>query len=386
MRTVFLIGVIAGAVVLAQGCATTPAAPPSSIGGSDAADYLIVATAGPLTGVDAVFGEQLKRGAELAIADINAAGGLLGKKLKLELGDDQCEPKQALPVANAFVRKKVVFVAGHYCSGVSIPASAVYAENNILMITPAASNPRLTDEAKAKGWTTVFRTCGRDDMQGAVAGKYLASTFQGRKIAILHDRTPYGQGTADATKRNMNAAGLREVLYDSFRKGDKDFTALVGRMKEMGVEIVYVGSYHAEVGLLVKQAREQGLGAQFVSEDALVTDEFWKVSGPAGEGLLMTFLADAMANPNAKPVVDRFLRAGYKPEGYTLYTYAAFQVYAAAVKAANSLDAREVATQIRGKAIDTVLGRLEYDEKGDVTNTEYVWYKWHDGRYARIRL
>jgi branched-chain amino acid transport system substrate-binding protein len=100
----------------------------------------------------------------------------------------------------------------------------------------------------------------------------------------------------------------------------------------------------------------------------------------------MTFLADAMANPNAKPVVDRFLRAGYKPEGYTLYTYAAFQVYAAAVKAANSLDAREVATQIRGKAIDTVLGRLEYDEKGDVTNTEYVWYKWHDGRYARVRL
>jgi branched-chain amino acid transport system substrate-binding protein len=353
--------------------------------GAASAQEVVVATAGPMTGGDAIFGEQMKRGAEMAVADINAAGGLLGKKLKLEVGDDQCEPKQALPVANSFVQKKVVFVAGHYCSGVSIPASAVYVENNIMQITPASTNPRLTDEAKAKGWKTVARSCGRDDIQGVVAGQYLAKTYKGKKIAVLHDKTPYGQGIADETKKNMNAAGMKEALYDSFQKGDKDFTALVSKMKQMGIDVVYVGSYHTETGLLVKQAREQGFGAQFVAEDALVTDEFWKISGPAGEGLIMTFAPDPIENPKAKPVVDKFTKAGYKPEGYTLYTYAAFQVYAAAVKAANSFDAQKVAAQIHGHTIDTVIGSLKYDDKGDVSNSEYVWYKWHDGKYAQIK-
>lgn len=343
-----------------------------------------VATAGPMTGGDAVFGEQMKRGAEMAVADINAAGGLLGKKLKLEIGDDQCEPKQALPVANSFVAKKVVFVAGHYCSGVSIPASAVYVENNILQMTPASTNPALTDQAKAKGWKTVFRSCGRDDIQGVVAGKYLATTYKGKKVAVLHDKTPYGQGIADETKKNMNAAGMKEALYDSFQKGDKDYTALVSKMKQMGIDVVYVGSYHTETGLLMKQAREQGFNAQFVAEDALVTDEFWKIAGPAGEGLIMTFAPDPVSNPAAKAVVAKFKAQGYNPEGYTLYTYAAFQVWATAVKAAKSFDAQKVAAQIHGKAMETVLGTLQYDDKGDVSNSKYVWYKWHDGKYAEM--
>jgi branched-chain amino acid transport system substrate-binding protein len=349
------------------------------------AQDVVVATAGPMTGGDAIFGEQMKRGAEMAVKDINDKGGLLGKKLKLEIGDDQCEPKQALPVANSFVQKKAVFVAGHYCSGVSIPASAVYVENNIMQITPASTNPRLTDEAKAKGWKTVARSCGRDDIQGVVAGKYLATTYKGKKVAVLHDKTPYGQGIADETKKNMNKAGLQEALYDSFQKGDKDFTALVSKMKQMGIDVVYAGSYHTEVGLLVKQAREQGFNAQFVSEDALVTDEFWKISGPAGEGLIMTFAPDPIENPKAKPVVEKFMKEGYKPEGYTLYTYAAFQVWAHAVQAAKSFDAQKVAAQIHGKTIDTVIGSLKYDDKGDVSNSEYVWYKWHDGKYAQIK-
>ncbi len=348
------------------------------------AQDLVVATAGPMTGGDAVFGEQMKKGAEMAIKHINDAGGVLGKKLKLEIGDDACEPKQAVPVATSFVQKKVIFVAGHYCSGVSIPASAVYVENNILQITPASTNPRLTDEAKAKGWKTVLRTCGRDDIQGVVAGKFLASKYKGKKVAILHDKSPYGQGIADETRKNYNKEGGKEALYDSFQKGDKDFTALISKMKAGGIDVVYVGSYHNEVGLMVKQAREQAFGAQFVSEDALVTDEFWKVSGPAGEGLLMTFAPDPIAEPAAKKVVDDFTKAGYKPEGYTLYTYAAFQVWAAAVKAANSTDAQKVAAQIHGKTFDTVLGKLIYDDKGDVSNSNYVWYVWTKGTYKQL--
>lgn len=348
------------------------------------AQDVVVATAGPMTGGDAIFGEQMKRGAEMAVKDINAAGGLLGKKLKLEIGDDQCEPKQALPVANAMVQKKVVFMAGHYCSGVSIPASAVYQENGILQITPASTNPRLTDEAKAKGWTTVFRTCGRDDIQGKIAGKWVAEKYKGKKVAILHDKTPYGQGIAEETKKAFNAAGQKEALWDSFQKGDKDFTALISKMKAANMDVVYVGSYHTEVGLMVKQAREQGFKAQFISEDALVTEEFWKIAGPAGEGLLMTFAPDPVSNPAAKAIVEKFKKEGYTPEGYTLYTYAAFQVYAEAVKKANSFDAKKVAAQIHGKTFDTVLGKLIYDQKGDVSNSNYVWYVWKNGKYMQM--
>jgi branched-chain amino acid transport system substrate-binding protein len=370
----------AAVFLLPASCATPTQQPPGT------SDSVAVAVAAAMTGRDAIFGEQMRRGAEMAVADINASGGLLGRKLRLEVGDDQCDSKRAIPVANSFVQKTVVFVAGHYCSAVSLPASAVYAENNILQISPATSNPRLTDEAKAKGWKTVLRTCGRDDIQGVIAGRYLVATYQGKKVAILHDETFYGRGIASQAKDTMNRLGLQEALYDSFQKGDRDYSALVSKMKQMGIDVVYVGSYHTETGLLMKQAREQGLGSQFLSEDALMTDEFWKVSGTAGEGLMMTFPPDPMQNPAAKIVIEEFNRQGYKPNGYTLYTYAAFQVYAAAVRAANSFDARSVAEQINGKAFDTVLGQLQYDDKGDVSNAAYVWYRWHDGRYAQIRL
>ena len=354
--------------------------------GTARADELVVATAGPMTGNDAAFGEQMKRGAEMAIKDINAAGGVMGKMLKLEVGDDQCDPKQAVPVANSFVQKHVIFLAGHYCYGNSIPDSAVYVENNILQITPASTNPALTDGAAAKGWKTVFRTCGRDDQQGVVAGKFLASHYKGKKIAVLHDKSPYGQGIADETKKNMNAAGVKETLYDSFQKGDKDFTALVSKMKQMGIDVVYVGSYHTETGLLMKQAAEQGWKPQIVAEDALVTDEFWKIAGPAGEGLIMTFPPDPRDNPAAKAVVAEFKAAGYDPEGYTLYTYAAFQVWAQAVKAAKTTDPQKLAVELRKGTYNTVLGTIQYDAKGDIKNSQYVWYKWHDGKYAQTNL
>ena len=356
-----------------------------TFGHAEAQD-IVVATAGPMTGGEAVMGEQFRRGAEMAVKHINEAGGVLGRKLRLEIADDACEPKQAVPVATSLVQKGAVFVAGHYCSGVSIPASAVYAENNIMQITPASTNPRLTEEAKAKGWKTVARTCSRDDIQGVVAGKFLATQYKGKKIAILHDKSPYGQGIADETRKNFNKAGQTEALYDSFQKGDKDFTALISKMKAMGIDVVYVGSYHNEVGLMVKQSREQGFKAQFVSEDATVTDELWKVSGPAGEGLLMTFAPDPIANPAAKRVVDAFKKENYSPEGYTLYAYAAFQVWAAAAKAAGSTDGQKVAAQIQGKAFDTVVGKLQYDDKGDVSNAEYVWYVWgKDGKYSQVK-
>ena len=198
---------IAGVASLAAVLAFAPAQAQIKIG-----------AAGPMTGNYASFGKQLKDGAEMAIADINAAGGVLGQKLALEIGDDACDPKQANSVAQGFASKKVVFVAGHFCSSSSIPASKVYAEEGILQITPASTNPKFTDEGS---WNT-FRTCGRDDQQGAVAGAYLAKEYGTRKIAILHDNTAYGKGLADETKKAMNKAGKQEALYAAYVPGEKD--------------------------------------------------------------------------------------------------------------------------------------------------------------------
>ena len=261
-----------------------------------------------MTGQYASFGEQMKRGAEMAVQDINAAGGVLGQKLELSIGDDACDPKQAVAVANQMVSQGVVFMAGHFCSGSSIPASKVYEEEDVLQISPASTNPKLTEE----GGDNVFRTCGRDDQQGIVAGNYLADKFGGKKIAVLHDKTAYGKGLADETKKQLNARGMKEAMYEAYTAGEKDYTALVSKMKSAGVDVVYVGGYHTEAGLMIRQAHEQAYKPQLVSGDALVTDEYWKITGEAGAGTLMTFSPDPRKNPIAAPIVKKFRRWGLR--------------------------------------------------------------------------
>ena len=356
----------------------------ATFGAPARAQDITIAPARPMTGHYAACGMQLRRGAEMAVADINARGGVLGRKLRLEIGDDACDPKQAVAVANQLATRKVAFVAGHFCSSSSIPASQIYNESGIIQITPASTNPRLTDEAAAKGWNNVFRTCGRDDAQGTVAGQWLARNYKGKKVAIIHDKSTYGKGLADETKKAMNAAGLMEAMYEAITQGDKDFTALISKMKASGIDVIYHGGYHTEGGLIVRQAREQGLRAVFVSGDALVDNEFWKITGPAGQGTIMTFAPDPRKAPNAKSVVERFRAQGYDPEGYTLYTYAAIQVWAAAAEKTKSLDVSKLSAAIKGNKFTTVLGDLQYDRKGDVSNAKYVFYIWDNGEYREI--
>ena len=191
--------------------------------GAAFAQDITIGVAGPMTQQYASFGTQLKNGAEMAVADINAAGGVLGKKLKLEIGDDACDPKQAKSIGEKFASMKVPFVAGHYCSSSSIPASEAYAEGNVLQITPASTNPTFTE----RGLWNVFRVCGRDDQQGTVAGNYIAKHYKGKNIAILQDKSTYGKGLADEMKKALNKAGVKEKMYEAYTQGDKDFNALV---------------------------------------------------------------------------------------------------------------------------------------------------------------
>ena len=340
-----------------------------------------VATVGPMTGSYAAVGTQMKAGAEQAVADINKAGGVNGQQLILEIGDDACDPKQAVSVANQMASKKVAVVAGHYCSGSSIPASKVYGEEGVLQISPASTNPRYTDDG---GWNT-FRVCGRDDQQGAIAGKFLATTFKGKKIAILHDNSAYGKGLADETQKGLAANGGKEAMYAAYTPGERDYSAIVSRMKQAGIDVIYVGGYHTETGLIARQAKEQGMNVTVVGGDALATAEFWQIAGPAGEGTIMTFPADPRKRPAAAAVVAEFKAKGFDPEGYTLYTYAALQIWAEAAKKAGSTDARKDADMLHGGSTwDSVIGPITFDKKGDITNADYVFYVWKNGNYSEM--
>ena len=354
----------------------------ASLGLACAANAQIkVGVAGPLTGPNAAFGAQLKNGAEQAAADINAAGGINGQKIELLFGDDVSDPKQGVSVANKFVGDGVKYVIGHFNSGVTNPASDVYAENGIMMVTPSATNPTITE----KGLWNVFRTCGRDDQQGAVAGAYIADKLKGQKVAIVHDKTTYGKGLADETQKAINKAGVKEVLYEGVNTGEKDFSALVAKIKAAGADLVYWGGLHTEGGLIVRQMRDAGLKAVMMSGDGITTDEFTAIGGPGVEGTLMTFGPDARKRPEAAEVVKKFSAKNFNPEAYTLYSYAGVQIIAAAAAAAKSLDPKAVAAVARsGSTFKTVIGDLAYDKKGDVTRLDYVMYTWKKGSDGKI--
>lgn len=340
-----------------------------------------IGVAGPMTGGESAFGRQMKNGADQFVADTNAAGGVLGKKLALQVGDDACDPKQARSIAEKFASAKLPFVAGHYCSSSSIPASEAYADGNVLQITPASTNPLFTER---KLWN-VARVCGRDDQQGIVAAEFIAKNYKGKNIAILNDKTTYGKGLADETKKSLNKIGVTEKMFESYNKGDKDFNAIVSRLKLEKIDLVYVGGYHQESGLLVRQMRDQGLKTVLMAGDALADKEFASITGPAGEGTLFTFGPDPRNKPTAKAIVDRFKAKNIDPEGYTLYTYAAMQVWSKAVAKAGTTDPKKVMETIKAGAWDTVLGKMEFDAKGDIKQLDYVVYKWDaKGNYIEI--
>jgi len=338
---------------------------------------IAIGVAGPLSGPEATFGEMFRRGATKAVSDINAKGGVLGQKLTLVAGDDSCDPKQAVAVANDMAAKGVPFVAGHFCSGSSIPASDVYAETGILEISPGSTNPKYTD----RGLPNLFRVCGRDDQQGRTAADYIARHFKGKVVAIIHDKSAYGKGLADQTREALRAHGVKEVMYEAITAGEKDYSALVSRLKEAKVDLLYLGGYKTEGGLIVRQMRDQGLKTVLMGGDSLVTEEYWSITGKAGEGTLMTFSPDPRRNPGNADLVAYFRSTNYEPEAYTLYTYGAVQAWAQAAEKAGSTDWQKVATALKSNTFDTVLGQIGFDAKGDVTAPGYVMYVWKNGKY-----
>jgi branched-chain amino acid transport system substrate-binding protein len=341
---------------------------------------ILIGVAGPMTGRLAWYGEQMERGAQQAVADLNAADGVLGEPVRLISVDDFCEPEQAVAAARKLVSDGVIFVVGHFCSGASIPASEVYEAAGVLMISPSSTNPMLTGLGRAN----VFRVTHRDDATGAVAGNYLADNWPDEKIVSLHDNSVFGKDSADLSKEQLNRRGVTEALYRSYVPGKTNYGVEIAELQEADVAVAFIGGYDAEIALMARAAHDRGYPVQLMTATSLSSEQFGLIAGAGAEGVLFLDVADVRERTEAAPVVERFRASRFEPEGLTLNAYAAVQVWAQAVEKAGSLELEAMIAALRDHEFDTVLGPLDFDEKGDLTVQNPIWYIWRGGTYMPL--
>lgn len=341
-------------------------------------EVIKIGVAGPMTGDQAKMGMDFKNGVTLAVEEWNAKGGVSGKQIVLLVADDQHDPKQAVSVANKFVNDGVSAVIGHFNSSCSLPASDVYNRANLPMITPASTNPQLTE----KGYKGVFRVCGRDDQQGLVASEFVLNKLQVKKLAVIHDKTTYGQGLADEFRKFVT--GKTEVVYYSgIVQGDKDFKTVLTSIKEKAPELIFFGGIYPEAGLLVKQARELGIAVPFMSGDGSIDPKFIEIAGPkAVEGTYLTFSPDPKNIPAAKAVIESYEKKFGEAGPYSLYAYDAANMLLTAMQDAGPSDFSKLTGKLHSMEFQGALGNIKFDSKGDVTRAPYVIWITKDGKFA----
>ncbi|TAH37676.1 MAG: branched-chain amino acid ABC transporter substrate-binding protein [Alphaproteobacteria bacterium] len=331
----------------------------------------------PMTGSAASLGEQSIAGIKAAIEDINAAGGVLGQKLVYKLEDDACDPKQAVLAANRLVSAAPAVIIGPGCSGPFMAASDVTAEEGIAHITPTASNPEITE----RGMKNVFRPYGRDDQQGLVLAEYIGKNYAKERIAIIHDKSTWGKGLADATRDNLRKAGVREALYDTITVGEKDFSSLVTKLKAKGITVVLLATFPVEGGSIVRQAADLKLNIKFIGGDSALVQEFWSVANKAANGFVMSGPLDPTKDKASASVIKSLQARKIKPEIFTLYAYADVQLAADAIAKAGSTDSLKITEALRSNSFQTVLGKIEFNDKGDLKIPMFKMYQWKNGKY-----
>ena len=353
------------------------------LGAATAQAEIKIALAGPVTGPVAQYGDMQFIGAKMAIAQINKAGGVNGEKLEAVVYDDACDPKQATAVANKVVNDGIQLVVGHLCSSSTEPASDIYEDEGIIMITAASTSPSITE----KGYQLVFRTIGLDSLQGPFAANHIVSSVKPQRVAVIHDKQQYGEGLATSVKNELDKAGVKVVLFEGVTSGDKDFSALIGKLKKENVDFVYYGGYHPELGLILRQSAEKGFDAQFMGPEGVGNPDITAIAGEASEGLLVTLPDSFEQDPRNAGLVAAFKANNEDPSGAFVFpAYSAVQVMADALTAVGELDTYAMADYIRENSFSTPTGELAFDAKGDLEQFSFVVYEWHaDGSKTAVK-
>ncbi|WBA82714.1 branched-chain amino acid ABC transporter substrate-binding protein [Endozoicomonas sp. GU-1] len=341
---------------------------------ASAEDTIKIALAGPVTGPVAQYGDMQFIGAKMAIEQINQAGGVNGKELEGVVFDDACDPKQAVAVANRIVNDDIRFVVGHLCSSSTQPASDIYEDEGVLMITAASTSPDIT----TRGYELIFRTIGLDSMQGPTAAKYIIDAVKPQKMAVIHDKQQYGEGLAASVRDEVQKAGVKVALYEGVTAGDKDFSALIAKLKKEDVDFVYYGGYHPELGLILRQSAEKGLDVKFMGPEGVGNKDISAIAGEASEGLLVTLPKSFDQDPANARLVEAFKARSEDPSGpFVFPAYSAVQVMADGMKLTASEDPEKVASSLRANNFKTPTGELGFDGKGDLKDFNFVVYQWH---------
>ncbi|AMO55114.1 leucine ABC transporter substrate-binding protein [Endozoicomonas montiporae] len=345
-----------------------------SIQVAQAADIIKIALAGPVTGPVAQYGDMQFTGAKMAIEQINKAGGVNGKQLQAVVYDDACDPKQAVAVANKIVNDAVKFVVGHLCSSSTQPASDIYEDEGVLMITAASTSPDIT----SRGYKLIFRTIGLDSLQGPTAGNYIVNKVKPKKMAVVHDKQQYGEGIARAVKKVVEDAGIDVAVFEGVTSGDKDFSALIAKLKKENVEFVYYGGYHPELGLILRQSAEKGLKVPFMGPEGVGNKDISAIAGAASEGLLVTLPKSFDQDPANAKLVEAIKAKGDDASGpFVFPAYSAVQVMADGMKLTKNEDPEDVADILRRNVFATPTGQLAFDGSGDLRDFSFVVYEWH---------
>ncbi|MBB5214238.1 branched-chain amino acid ABC transporter substrate-binding protein [Parapusillimonas granuli] len=339
------------------------------------ADTIKIAIAGPFTGALTQYGTMVKEGVDTAIEQINAAGGVLGKKLEAVTIDDGCEPKQGPVVANRVVNDKIHYVVGHVCSGATIAATDIYNNEGVLMVTPSATSPAVTD---GKNYDMILRTIGRDDQQGPAAAKFIIEKIKPKQVAVLHDKQSYGQGIASSVKSELEKAGVKVVLFEGINAGDSDYSAVITKLKSSGADFVYYGGYHPEMGLLLRQGAEQGLKAKFMGPEGVGNPDINAIAGAAVEGLLVTLPADFTKDAANEAIVKAFKDKKRDPGGaFQLTAYSATKAIAEGIKGAGKDDPVKVAQYLHANSVETPIGKISWNKQGDLNDFKFDIFNWH---------
>ncbi|MEH6651571.1 MAG: branched-chain amino acid ABC transporter substrate-binding protein [Motiliproteus sp.] len=353
------------------------------LGATAAQADIKIALAGPVTGPVAQYGDMQFTGAKMAIEQINKAGGVNGEKLVGVVYDDACDPKQATAVANKVVNDGVQLVLGHLCSSSTEPASDIYEDEGILMITAASTSPSITE----KGYQLIFRTIGLDSLQGPFAANYIISDIKPLRVAVIHDKQQYGEGLATSVKGELDKAGINVVMFEGVTSGDKDFSALIGKMKKEKIDFVYYGGYHPELGLILRQSSEKGFDAKFMGPEGVGNPDITAIAGEASEGLLVTLPDSFEKDPKNAELVEAFKANNEDPSGAFVFpSYSAIQIMADSIKAVGSVDTMKMAEHMRANTFATPTGDLAFDAKGDLKKFQFVVYNWHkDGTKSAVK-
>ncbi|QQB33797.1 branched-chain amino acid ABC transporter substrate-binding protein [Achromobacter deleyi] len=339
------------------------------------AQTIKIGVVGPTTGAVTQYGDMVREGVDTAVERINAAGGINGKKLETVVIDDGCEPKQGPVAANRVVNSKIGFVVGHVCSGATIAAADIYNNEGVVMVTPSATSPALTD---GKNYDFIFRTIGRDDQQGPAAAKFILEKLKPKKAAVLHDKQSYGQGIATAVKNDLEKGGVPVAIFEGINAGDSDYSAVITKLKSQGVDFVYYGGYHPEMGLLLRQAAEQGVKAKWMGPEGTGNPDINAIAGDAVEGMLLTLPADFTQNAANAEIVKAFAAKKRNASGaFQMTAYTATQVIADGIKGAGSEDPTKVAKYLHANSFDTPIGKVAWNKQGDLTNFQFDVFVWH---------